>query len=146
MKRLGFLFFIFGLLSSRLGSATSFEYIGADTRSQLERDFREAHAPTAQALRKKWSCDMYGMRTHLQVKRGMVLYEFSNASSDASSELTNLGRHNVRAYRLTQDGALGETEKLTDTIKITSQGKLIARLYAKMEGREPLLVAYSTCE
>lgn len=81
---------------------------------------------------------MYGVRTRLQVKRGVKLYNWKK------SDWQNDGAQIVRDYQAGNNGLIGSTGKLEDEVKINAKGKLISRLTLTEPKRE--VVAYAVCD
>lgn len=138
MKLICFLFISVGLLNSRLSSAASFEFVSPEQRSSLAQEFQLAHSPKSTELNKSWNCDMYGMRSHLQVERNISLYKFDLKAS----KFINQGSHVVHDYQLSTKALVGSTSTLIDQVKITDKGTLIAQLSTKTPEK---IVAYSKC-
>jgi hypothetical protein len=140
MKRIEFLILIVGLLSSRLSSATSFEYIDSQKKTELSQTFASARSPTKAEIQKSWNCDMYGVKTSLQVKRNVALYSFA----EGKGAYENTGALPVPDYKLLNNKFIGKSKNLSDEIKIDSAGNLISRLSSGEDGAE--VVAYSVCK
>ncbi|MBX3020573.1 MAG: hypothetical protein KF799_02755 [Bdellovibrionales bacterium] len=131
------------LLSSLTGHADSaeLEFISQEQTTALAQTFEGASLSPEQLLQRnsKWSCDMYGMRTRLQVQRGVKLYEWS--AHDKT--WTNSGAQPVANYQLENGTLTGKTPRLEDQVRATREGKLISRLSAS--GDAPRVLAYSVC-
>ena len=118
--------------------ATELEYITPARQKELSRAFDGATSvrPTG-----SWTCDMYGVRTNLQIQRGVRLYEFGLAPSET---VKNSGAQPVGEYSKTSTGWIGKTTRLEDEVRVTKDGKLLARL-TLTEGSRSVL-AYSVCQ
>ena len=129
-----------GLTLSLVGHAIELEYIGPDKKQDLEVQFAQADFSSKDAAKlkqKKWTCDMYGVRSGLQVKRGIKLYHWNN-------EWHNDGAQVVREYQ-SKDGKLtGQNDRFEDQVRLNSQGQLISRLTLIKPDRQ--VVAYSVCD
>ena len=138
MKKVGSLILVIGMLSSWLSSATSFEYIPESTRQELSSEFSGASAPTAAIFNKTWHCDMYGMRSHMQVKKDVSLYNISPNGF-------NSGNHPIKNYQPESSEFVGKTQDFTDRVRVTKDGHLIAELSSNKDSIEGL-IAYSRCK
>ena len=129
-----------GLLISGLSGALEMEYISPDKKSELAREFENADFSSNQAAsikQKKWTCDMYGVRTRLQVKRGVKLYQWA-------SDWHNEGAQIVRDYKNENGNLIGQHGPLEDQVRVNSKGQLISRLSLTRPERE--VVAYAVCD
>lgn len=127
---------------SLIGHAIELEYISPKKKAELELQFEKADFSSKdQALvkQKKWTCDMYGVRTRLQVKRGMKLYRWQEGAP-----WHNEGVQVVRDYQAQKNQLLGQNDRFEDSLKINSKGQLISRLSALRPERQ--VVAYSVCD
>jgi hypothetical protein len=134
--------FFLGLSLAMAGHALELEYISPERRAELEKDFNsDTFKPVAgeQIKHKKWTCDMYGMRTNLQVKRDVKLYNFKN---DAAWE--NSGAQVVVDYKVEDRSLIGRTDRFEDQVKLNGKGELISRL--SLTAPERQVVAYSVCK
>ncbi len=131
------LFMFFAITSHAL----EMEYISPTKKAELEQDFARAEfSPEAsdKIKQKVWTCDMYGVRTRLQVKRGVKLYNWKQAG------WRNDGSQIVRNYSA-EDGELrGRHGPLQDEVKINAKGQLISRL--SLTHPAPQVVAYAVCD
>lgn len=142
VKILGTLFI---LISSVIAQAAEVEYISPEKQKQLESMFKDAHfsmSKDAQILKAHgWSCDMYGMRTRLQVQRGLKLYEW-NASD--GNEWQNSGAQLVSSYKPEATALVGRRDRFEDQVRITKDGQLVSRL--SLNTPEHTVLAYSVCK
>lgn len=125
-----------------MGRAIELEYISPQMKSDLEAQFEKAQFSSkdlAAIKQKQWTCDMYGVRSRLQVKRGIKLYKWM-----PSKNLQNDGAQIVRDYRESTDGVVGTTDRFEDQVKINSKGQLLSKL--SLIAPERQVVAYSVCE
>lgn len=136
MKKVGSLILCMGMLSSWLSSATSFEYIPESTRQELAAEFLAASAPNPSIFNKNWICDMYGMRSHMQVKKNVSLYNISENKD-------NLGSHPIKKYVATAIEFVGKSQDFTDRLRFTKDGHIIAELTSNKDSAS--LIAYSRC-
>lgn len=130
-------------LLGNLASAVDLEYISPVQSQTLKQEFAKAHLTAEdQALLRKtpsWSCDMFGMRTKLQVQRRVNLYEFKAA--DSSFE--NHGAQPVQDYHFKQNALEGSTTKVIDRLRMTTSGALISEL--STASAPHTILAYSVC-
>lgn len=118
------------------------EYISPKKKIELEHEFSIANAPVATQmtpLAHAWKCDMYGVRTRLQVKRGMNLYKWTQRDG----YWQNLGAQLPRQYQAEGADLVGKQDKFIDRVRMTSKGTLIAQL--SVSDPTPQILAYSTC-
>ncbi len=138
------------LLAAALLGATAFtaeiEYIGPDKQKQLEDLFEKSGysepKDTHSLKDAKWSCDMYGVRTHLQVQHALKLYKFSPDAK--STGWHNDGAQLVADYKAAPGALVGMHEKFEDQVKLTAEGRLISRL--SVISPQKIVVAYSLCD
>lgn len=131
----------FCLTLAWVGQAMEMEYISPEKRQELEKEFDQALMKSATALsvkQKIWTCDMYGVRTRMQVKRNVKLYRFTNAD-----DWKNSGSQVVSDYRKKDDSLKAENERFEDQLRLTGKGQLISRLSVLKPERA--VVAYSVC-
>lgn len=117
----------------------SFEYVPKIKRDALADMFKGAKAPTPGRFEHKWSCDMYGMKTALQVERHVPLYDFLAARNQ---EFSNGGAQLVKQYRMTSEDLDGQSGQILDKIRETNTGLLVSQLTLKSSGQ---VLAYSVC-
>jgi len=120
---------------------SDFEFIDSGRAQALESAFLKAELTPQKAslLRQKWVCDMYGMRSRLQIKRHVALYEFEN-----EAELwKNSGEQVITTYKIEGNALVGKSEKIRDQIRVTPEGQLISRVTLASEPDK--LIAYSRC-
>lgn len=131
------------LLMAMGAGATGFEYVSPEQKAQLEKDFQDASLSDLQRTElfgKKWTCDMYGVRTRLQVQHGLKLYQLVDDKNGVkNSGVQLIARYNKESGRLT-----GRDDRFEDQIKMTARGQLISRL-SLSSGTHDVL-AYSLCE
>lgn len=123
------------------GHAIEMEYISPQKKKDLEVEFEKAEFSSKNAdilKQKQWTCDMYGVRTRLQVKRGVKLYNWKD------SGWHNDGAQIVRDYKAEERGLIGSTGPLEDQVKMNSKGQLISRLSLTRPERQ--VVAYAVCD
>ena len=133
---------VFTLLVSVVGHAIEMEYISPEKKQELERQFEKAEfsSRSASALKQKqWTCDMYGVRTRLQLKRGIKLYNWKQHNN-----WSNSGAQVVRDYKAEDGKLIGSTGSLEDQVKVSSNGQIISRLSLTHPDRQ--VVAYAVCD
>lgn len=138
--------FTLALVAACTGHAADLEYISHEQGKALTEQFENATmGPKEQALlaeKKAWNCSMYGMRTRLQVRHGVKLYEFT---ADSSNQWKNSGAMMVESYRLDGQGNLSaQNERVLDQVRVTADGKLVSRL--TLATIPHTLLSYSVCE
>lgn len=131
----------FALLASLTGQAAELEFISQDQANALGEQFSGAGTPTETLFsrKKNWTCDMYGVRTRLQVQRGVKLYEWSSEKG----AWKNGGAQPVIDYRLDKGTFSGRGPKVEDQIRATKEGRLISRLSSADDSHK--VIAYSVC-
>jgi hypothetical protein len=137
-------FLLTAALLGNLAGAVDLEYISPEKQDALAKQFSSAHMTLAdkKQLEHEWTCDMYGMRTHLQVQHGLKLYDFRERDGGG---LKNVGAQPVESYSFSADGRLqGQTERVFDRVRLTAQGELIGQLSLNAPGQT--LIAYSVCK
>lgn len=119
-----------------------FEYIPPEKQKSLETQFNTAHKafPTKKVVDKEWKCDMYGMRSRLRVERNVHLYKFKIAETN---RLTNFGAQILETYAIDGDGLISKNDDVEDTVRMTTDGELIARLSSLHP--EKRVAAYAVC-
>jgi hypothetical protein len=137
-------FLLLMLLLSSLrvfGSDASYEYVTPNFAQSLAREF--AHGKVPVRLQGAWTCDMYGMRTRIRVKRATPLYNWS-ARADG---WTNSGAQPVAAYKRQGNSIEGTSKKLphnvVDEVRTMEKGRLISRL--SLAESPQTILAYSIC-
>ena len=139
---LSLMIFFLGLSLTMAGHALDLEYISPERRAELEKDFNSEafKSPESTLIKhKKWSCDMYGVRTRLQVQRDVKLYNFKT-----DSNWHNDGAHVTSEYKIEEKLLVGRSDRFEDQVKINSKGELISRLSISSPERQ--VVAYSVCK
>lgn len=124
-----------------LAHALDMEYISPEKKRELEIQFEQADfsSKNFSTLKQKiWNCDMYGVRTRLQVKRGLKLYAWTGA------DWHNEGSQIVREYATSENGLTGNIGTLEDEVKLNAKGQLISRLSIARPERQ--VVAYAVCD
>jgi hypothetical protein len=133
----------FALIGSLAGWAADLEYISPEQTKALADQFSGARLTEKDQqllkTKKAWSCDMYGMRTKLQVQHGIKLYQWKSGSPD----WTNTGAQPVAAYKLDNGTLVGKSNRLEDDVRMTPSGRLISRL--TLASRPNTVLAYSVC-
>lgn len=139
MTRAG-LFFIWGCFWVGV-SASAVEYVSPQKVKELETSFAAAQPPKAEDLtrlnQKDLTCDMFGVRTRLQVERDVKLYNFK----DNEGAWENRGAQMVRSYELKESALIGQNGSLLDQVRITKTKEILARLSLNGE----TVLAYSLC-
>lgn len=127
-------------------AGSDIEFIGADKEQQLEKQFAEGHFDGGKDARRiqghDWQCDMYGMRSKMQVKHGLKLYKWSSPSAE-KPEMHNSGAQLVNDYKADGGALIGIHERFEDQVKLTPDGHLISQL--SVISPQKMIVAYSVC-
>ena len=129
-----------GLLLSLIANGLEMEYISPQKNKELEELFAKSSfeaKKSATIKQKEWTCDMYGVRTRLQVQHGVKLYRFK------SDSWRNSGSQPVEDYRPEAKELLGQAQRFEDRVRITESGQLISQLSVTQPARQ--VVAYSLC-
>ncbi|MGE4131841.1 MAG: hypothetical protein AB7F86_09380 [Bdellovibrionales bacterium] len=128
-----------------MAEAVDFEFISLEQKSSFDKRFSQAKpipdAVAAQSLKHTWLCDMFGMRSRMQVQRGIRLYSWPTVSADG---LANKGAHLVGQYRFENGELQGHTHQFEDRVRLEPTGHIIAQLSAtKPRGQ---VISYSVCK
>lgn len=129
-----------GLLLSLIANGLEMEYISPEKSKELEQLFARSsfEEKKSEALKQKeWTCDMYGVRSRMQVQHGVKLYNFPKDSWQ------NSGAQLVEDYKPGSQELLGQADRFEDRIRVTSSGQLISQLTVTSPSRH--VVAYSLC-
>lgn len=145
------------LISAFLGASAftaEVEYIGPEKQKQLEAQFDQAGFSASKDTKslkdRSWSCDMYGVRSRMQVHHELKLYKWSN--DPASPSWHNDGAQLVNDYKVENSALVGihdrikdqVTQRYEDQVKLTPDGQLISRLSVISPAK--MVVAYSVCK
>lgn len=117
------------------------EYVSPTQRKLLQKTFLTSSFKVSAKVQGKWKCDMFGMRTHLQVQRDMELYDWSQG--EKPNLWTNQGAQPVSAYKVSHGTLTGTHDRFEDQVKYTDDGRLISQLSVVTPNR--MVVAYSLC-
>jgi hypothetical protein len=124
-------------------SLADVEYVSATKQQELQTLFNQAHfhLDTDSALLRKrdWVCDMYGVRTRMQVQHGLKLYRWS------SDNWQNLGSQVTQNYQIQPSALVGQNQRFVDQVKMSSDGRLIAQLSTQPASGN-IVIAYSVCK
>jgi hypothetical protein len=126
---------ILGLWQS-LANATEIEYIPKEKRASLHLQFENAKPMST--VKGAWTCDIYGMRTNLQVIHNLKLYDFSPALKTTE----NRGAQIVQVYENSKGEMSGKTDKVVDQLRASPKGELVSKLTDSHSGD---VIAYSVC-
>ena len=135
---IAFLFLSFSLA----GHSLDLEYVSPEVRQDLEAQFAsESTIPLTEAAikTKEWSCDMYGMRSHLQVKRNVKLYQWKSGS-----DWENHGAQLIQKYGIEKNVLVGQHDRFEDQVKLDAKGQLLSKLSLTTPQRQ--VIAYSVCK
>lgn len=115
------------------------EFISPTQQAELAKEFETAEFSNKNQdnLREKsWTCDMYGVRSRMQVQRGLKLYKWDETWRNKGAQL-------VREYKPEKQALVGKSERFQDQVRLTSGGRLISQL--SLNSPEHRVVAYSVC-
>jgi hypothetical protein len=118
------------------------EYISPEQRKALEQSFASAEVPRAEILQGTWKCDLFGIRSSMQVQRGIELYDWSSSASQ-TGQWKNAGAQPVNAYRAEGGMVHGVQDRFEDQVKRTRDGHLISQLSVLTP--QKMVVAYALC-
>ncbi len=118
---------------------SALEYIDPSQRAQLQQDFERGTPATLEEMDgKPWQCNLFGVRTGLQIQRNLKLYRFHGT--------LNRGTHLVQQYVADNSRFLGTTGDYEDEIRVKQDGTLISRLNKKSpQSSQSLTIAYAVC-
>lgn len=87
-----------------------------------------------------WSCDLFGVKSRMQVIREAKLYSFLVEGSS----LQNLGSQEVKSYSLDGGELKGSSARISDHVRFLSRNHLISKITTKNDAPEAL--AYAICK
>jgi hypothetical protein len=126
------------LLAPAMSSA-DIEFVSQKQRDSLIDTFTKAHSPTQ--LQGRWKCELYGVRSSMQVHHDIELYRW--LASDQPGLYKNLGAQPVNNYTLEAGILKGQQDRFEDQVKRTDDGHLISQLSVLTPQR--MIVAYALC-
>lgn len=132
-------------LSGIIAQAVEFEHLSLEQKAQLEVQFERAKSLAElkkEVEGRKWSCDMFGVRSRMQVKRNVKLYSLKKRDTGSYS---NSGAQVVSQYRESGNTLHGENERFEDQVRVTEDGRLISRLSLRGPSQPNMVIAYSLC-
>jgi hypothetical protein len=133
---------VFLVLVTAIAHSLEMEYISPQQKQRLVDEFEASKLAKTDILTgKKWSCDMYGVRSRLQVQRDVKLYSLSKNPSGAYA---NNGAQVVSEYQFKNGVFSGKNSKFEDQLRITANGRLMSRLSVLKPS--PVVIAYSVCK
>lgn len=120
-------------------SFAAVEYIFPAQIAELKRRFAQATKINASRglADIKWSCDMYGARTNLQVERNVPAYIFTAQRTTVK----NSGAHLVSQYEFRAEGLVGQKGQLIDEVRLADSGELVAQLSLREQSHSPLAIS-----
>lgn len=138
------LLFLGGIISH----AIEFEHISLQKKADLESEFEKAKLEASDAPQvesKKWTCDMFGVRSRMQVQRNVKLYSLKR---DGLGAYANTGAQVISSYSALNGSLQGKNERFEDQVRLTGNGQLISRL--SLRGQDApgssTVIAYSICK
>ncbi len=130
-------------LTVAIAASADVEYISPERQHELENLFESAQFSTpkdTQTLTSHaWKCDMYGVRTRLQVHRDLKLYKWTSNVGDWHND----GAQVVSEYKSGDHGLVGTRANFEDQVRVTTAGQIVSRLSLTAPLKETL--AYSVC-
>lgn len=119
------------------------EFVSQAQVDSLLLQFNSAKSTVDQTLlatHPQWTCNMYGVRSRLQIRRGLSNYNWSRQDDQWS----NSGELPVGRYVQAKDGLQGTGERgVRDDVRQLGKDKLIARL-SRQDSPDTIL-SYSVC-
>jgi hypothetical protein len=142
----GYLSIILVVLSLAKASsvqAVELEFLHAQQLKALESQFDSAKGQIPKAGT-EYSCEMYGVRTRLQVQRNTNLYIWHLPEKDSSTAAVNSGDMPIIEYVLTGNQLVGRHAKgYQDQVRWQSDGTLVSRL--TLSDKDHTVLSYSVC-
>ncbi len=134
------------LLLTALSGPASFggniDYISPLRQTELETLFAQAQFNPKKDLsrlrEKTWTCSLYGIRSHMQIERGLRLYRWNGPLWH------NTGAQAVSEYQLEASALVGVKARLEDQVKVTEDGHLVSRL--SLSAAPKTILAYAFCD
>jgi hypothetical protein len=104
--------------------AVDIEFIADQQIAGLQAEFSRLPVPSNNTIEqallgRSWLCELYGVRSRLQVERNVSLYQFSRAKN----ALANRGSYPIENYRMDHRGITGRTSNLEDIVRVSVDGK-----------------------
>jgi hypothetical protein len=109
-------------------------YISETDRESLKNDF--TNGGKVSNIDGNWTCDMYGMSSHIAVAKNIRRYSFSQKDS----KIQNKGVQIVPVYEMKDGEVVGNTSVYRDRIRQNGPGQLISELSYGDQ-----VIAYSRC-
>lgn len=128
---------ILGLASS--ADANDIQVISEGKIQSLEADYQSAASPSVNQLRKPWNCNLFGVRSRMQVQKHDKYYDFTGDNS----VVKNGGLAPMRQFNMTSNEWSASNGRWTERLRITSDGTLVSQLSAADDGR---VLAYVHCQ
>lgn len=136
---------MFFYLYASFSGAAEIEFIGEAKKSQLAKQFKNARFSVTTDFKtlknQAWTCDMYGVRSGLQVQRALKLYRWAPGKG---SKWHNEGAQVVTDYTAKSEALVGVKKRFEDQVKLTSDGQIISRL--SLRAPPQTVIAYSVCQ
>ncbi len=144
LRRISLLFIATFSIATARANEISLEYVSPQRKLDLERDFANARFSQSDrdsAQNRVWNCEMVGVRSRMQVQRDLKLYKL--VMLPGSNALNNSGSHIIRKYEFKDNALIGQNERFEDQVRMTSDGRLIAKLTALKP--QTMVISYSVC-
>jgi hypothetical protein len=138
------LFSLLFFLSVSSFAGAEIEYVSPEKQQIIELQFQEASfnpEKDAKKIEKQaWTCDMFGVRSHMQAQHGLKLYTLSGSAGTWH----NSGAQLVSDYKSEASALIGRKDRFEDQVKLTKDGLLVSRL--SLTSGSKSVVAYSVCK
>lgn len=123
---------------------TEIEHVSDAKVAELEQLF-SIGAPAEKSRIQKlhqslWSCDLFGVKSRMQVIRDAKLYSFLVEGSS----IKNLGSQEVKSYSILAGELTGSSARISDQVRFLSRNHLISKITTKSETPEAL--AFAICK
>ena len=130
-------------LTVAIAASADVEYISPDRQHELESMFNNAQfsatKDTPTLISHAWKCDMYGVRSRLQVHRDLKLYKWTSQAEGWHND----GAQVVSEYKSGEHALVGSKANFEDQVRVTTDGHIVSRLSLTAPLKETL--AYSVC-
>lgn len=144
--------FIVLMLVALLGSAAGaeVEFISLQKRKNLEEEFSQGSFPDSTLLWGLWKCDLFGMRSQMQVQRNLNLYFWSKAAA-TKQEWQNQGPQPIFQYQVRGNALVGTNDVVVDQVEMTFEDQIRktkdGRWISQFSMVKPtrMVLAYATC-
>lgn len=130
--------FTFLLVAAR-PSRADIEFVSQERRQSLVEAFAKAETPSQ--VTGNWKCELFGVRSSMQVHHDIELYQW--LASEKPGQWKNQGAQPVSSYAIENGALKGRQDRFEDQVKRTLDGHLISQLSVLTPQR--MIVAYALC-